>query len=89
MKTLIHAALFSLLSFSALPALAQDAPVNINEASAEELATLPGIGEVKAQAIVDDREANGDYKSLEDLTPRRQTKTQRPQTLPERVDLCT
>ena len=53
---------------AALPALAQDAPVNINEASAEELATLPGIGEVKAQAIVDDREANGDYKSLEDLT---------------------
>ncbi|WP_110635132.1 ComEA family DNA-binding protein [Salinicola salarius] len=68
MKTLIHAALFSLLSFSALPALAQATPININEASAEELATLPGIGEVKAQAIVDDREANGDYKSLEDLT---------------------
>ncbi|MGM8852152.1 hypothetical protein BTW08_07065 [Salinicola sp. MH3R3-1] len=68
MKTLIHAALFSLLSFCALPALAQDATVNINEASAETLATLPGIGEVKAQAIVADRESNGDYKTLEDLT---------------------
>lgn len=68
MKTWIHAALLSLLSFSALPALAQDAPVNINEASVETLATLPGIGAVKAQAIVDDRNANGDYASLADLT---------------------
>jgi len=68
MKTLIHAALFSLLSFCVLPALAQDAPVNINEASVETLTTLPGIGAVKAQAIVDDREANGDYANLEDLT---------------------
>ncbi|WP_110655738.1 ComEA family DNA-binding protein [Salinicola halimionae] len=68
MKTLIHAALLSLLSFCALPALAQDTPVNINQASVETLTTLPGIGEVKAQAIVDDRESNGDYKTLEDLT---------------------
>ncbi|NRB57509.1 MAG: ComEA family DNA-binding protein [Salinicola sp.] len=68
MKTLLRAALFSLFSFTALPALAQDAPVNINEASVEALTTLPGIGAVKAQAIVDDRKANGDYKSLEDLT---------------------
>ncbi|KAA0020921.1 ComEA family DNA-binding protein [Salinicola corii] len=68
MKTLIHAALFSLLSFTTLPVLAQDTPVNINEASVEILTTLPGIGAVKAQAIVDDRKANGDYKSLEDLT---------------------
>ncbi|MGQ7242524.1 ComEA family DNA-binding protein [Salinicola sp. V024] len=68
MKTLIHAALLSLLSFCALPVLAQETPVNINQASVETLTTLPGIGAVKAQAIVDDRESNGDYKTLEDLT---------------------
>ncbi|MDH4573533.1 ComEA family DNA-binding protein [Salinicola acroporae] len=68
MKTLLQAVQFSLFSFAALPALAQEAPVNINEASVETLTTLPGIGAVKAQAIVDDREVNGNYKSLEDLT---------------------
>ncbi|WP_001159855.1 ComEA family DNA-binding protein [Vibrio sp. RC586] len=43
--------------------------VNINTASAEELATLlKGIGLKKAQAIVDYREANGPFVSVEDLT---------------------
>ncbi|ENH7110827.1 ComEA family DNA-binding protein [Vibrio fluvialis] len=43
--------------------------VNINTAPAEELATLlKGIGLKKAQAIVDYREANGAFKSKEDLT---------------------
>jgi competence protein ComEA len=41
--------------------------VNINTASAEELATLKGIGEKIAQAIVEYREANGPFKSLEDI----------------------
>lgn len=39
------------------------AAVNVNAASAEELQTLDGIGEVKAQAIVDYREANGGFDS--------------------------
>lgn len=43
--------------------------VNINTASAEEIATmLNGIGEKKAQDIVEYREANGDFKSLDELT---------------------
>ena len=41
--------------------------VNINTADAEELDTLPGIGEVLAQAIIDDREANGAFTSIEDI----------------------
>jgi competence protein ComEA len=41
--------------------------VNINSASAEELETLPGIGEVIAQEILDYRTANGPFASVDDL----------------------
>jgi len=43
------------------------AKVNINSASAKELMTLSGIGEKVAQRIVQFREANGPFKSVEDL----------------------
>lgn len=39
----------------------------VNTASAEELERLPGIGPVKAKAIVEFRETSGPYKTLEDL----------------------
>lgn len=41
--------------------------LNINRASAEELTALPGIGEVKAKAIVSYRERYGSFKRIEDL----------------------
>lgn len=42
--------------------------ININTATKQELMTLPGIGESKAQAIVDYREKQGRFSSIEELT---------------------
>jgi competence protein ComEA len=41
--------------------------VNINTADIEELKTLQGIGEVRAEAIIKYREAHGPFQSLEAL----------------------
>ena len=41
--------------------------VNVNTATAAELETLPGIGEVIAQAIIDHRTENGPFASVEEL----------------------
>jgi competence protein ComEA len=41
--------------------------VNVNTASVEELQLLPGIGEARAQALVELRELRGGFKSLDEL----------------------
>lgn len=41
--------------------------VNINTADISELMTLKGIGEVKAQAIIDYRDNNGSFQSVDEL----------------------
>jgi comEA protein len=52
---------------SASPPAAQDAPVEVNRASADELATLPGIGPALARRIVEWRGANGPFRTVDDL----------------------
>ena len=42
-------------------------PININTATLDELQHLPGIGAVKAQSILNYREANGDFESIEEI----------------------
>lgn len=41
--------------------------VNLNKADVNQLQTLPGIGPAKAAAIIDHRDTNGPFKSIEGL----------------------
>ena len=43
------------------------APVNLNTATAEQLATIPGVGQKMAERIIDYRQKNGGFKKVEDL----------------------
>lgn len=64
MKKSFFAALAIALFSSSLLA----APVNINKASAQEIAdSLKGIGMAKAKAIVEYRKKNGKFKKPEDI----------------------
>ena len=42
-------------------------PVPINKAGKDALTTLPGIGDLLAQRIIDYREIHGDFTAVEDL----------------------
>jgi competence protein ComEA len=43
------------------------APVNLNTATAEQLATIPGVGARTAERIIEYRQKNGVFKKVEDL----------------------
>ena len=46
---------------------AKEGKVNINTATVEELKTLKGVGEKKAEAIIEYRKKNGSFQTKEDL----------------------
>lgn len=54
-------------SQSETPAVASNV-ISINTASITELMEIPGIGEKKAQAIIEYRTSHGLFKAIEDLT---------------------
>src|SRR3990170_3148028 len=54
-------------SGGAKPAAATAAVVNLNTATASQIATLPGVGEKAAQRIIEYREKNGGFKKIEEL----------------------
>lgn len=45
----------------------KDNKVSINTGTLEELQTIPGIGESKAQAIIEYREKNGNFNAIEEI----------------------
>lgn len=47
--------------------VSQDTKVNLNTATKEQLCTLPGIGESKAESILSYRDAHGAYGQIEDI----------------------
>lgn len=63
---LFHTLFLTLALLFSVSAFAEK--VNINTASAEQIATtMTGIGDSKAKAIVQYRKSNGKFKSIQDL----------------------
>lgn len=54
-------------SAAAAGAQAPAAPVNLNTASSEELQTLDGVGPATAASIIEYREQNGGFRTVDDL----------------------
>ncbi len=46
----------------------KDAPVNLNTATLRELMSLDGIGEIKAKAILEYRDSNGRFNTIDEVT---------------------
>lgn len=62
LKTILIAGLFIISPWACAE------PLDINTATVEQLTdALNGVGKAKAEAIVQDREKNGKFKSVEDL----------------------
>lgn len=50
-----------------IPYQYEDGLINVNTANVDELMKLPGIGESRAQDIVNYRQQNGDFQKIEDI----------------------
>ena len=64
---------------------AKDSKVNINTATVEQLMTLKGVGQKKAEAIIEYRKKNGSFKSKEELMKVRGIGKKMFETFQERV----
>lgn len=66
--TIVRSLLISVMLGLFVASGAFAAPVDINSATADELAAaLTGVGSTRAQAIVAERKAHGPFKSADDL----------------------
>jgi len=54
-------------SRTAKSAASANAPVNLNTATAAQIATLPGVGPKAAERIIEYRDKNGGFKKIEEL----------------------
>ena len=68
LRNLLSSLLVTFAVFTAVPSYADEQPVlNINNASIEQLVKIKGIGERKAQAIIEYRLKNGNFSHVNDL----------------------
>ena len=67
-KTCFTLIIVALIFIAGGYAAAEDAKININTASANELLKLSQIGEKKAEAIVVYRDEHGSFTAIEDIT---------------------
>ncbi len=65
-RTMVWCVLILACSLS-LSLYAAQGVINVNTATVEQLMMLPGIGEKTAKAVVSYRQANGQYKSIDDV----------------------
>lgn len=65
-RTMVWCVVFLVCSLG-LSLFAAQGVINVNTATAEQLMMLPGIGEKTALAIVSYREANGPFKTVDDV----------------------
>jgi competence protein ComEA len=59
--------LASITAYGASPGGVPHQAVNLNTASVSELESLPGVGEVRARAIIAERKQQGGFRSLDQL----------------------
>ena len=59
--------LASVTAYGASPDGVHRQVINVNTASVSELESLPGIGEVRARAIIAERKQQGGFRSLDQL----------------------
>lgn len=65
-RTMVWCVVF-LVFMASLSLYAAQGVINVNTATAEQLMMLPGIGEKTAKAILSYRNANGPFKTIEDV----------------------